>query len=205
VSGPRIGAELRLLAREPDPVAALLAARELGIDRAIHPRVGVSDESLARRAMRLLPEDGRSDRLALAAAGRAVPSPELEQVLDRLAFEAADRDAIVSAASGAEELAGRLSEARRPSETADAVDGAGPEAVALAGALGPEEAARDWLERLRHVKLQIGGRDLLEAGIPEGPAVGRALHAALAAKLDGAAVGREAELAAALRAATETG
>ena len=199
VSGPRIGAELRLLAREPDPVAALLAARELGIDRAIHPRVGLSDESLARRAMRLLPEDGRSDRLALAAAGRAVPSPELEQVLDRLAFEAADRDAIVSAASGAEELAGRLSEARRPSETADAVDGAGPEAVALAGALGPEEAARDWLE------LQIGGRDLLEAGIPEGPAVGRALHAALAAKLDGAAVGREAELAAALRAATETG
>jgi choline dehydrogenase len=43
--------------------------------------------------------------------------------------------------------------------------------------------------------------DLLAAGVPEGPAVGRGLEAALAAKLDGEAADREAELAVALRAA----
>jgi hypothetical protein len=41
--------------------------------------------------------------------------------------------------------------------------------------------------------------------VPRGPDIGRALRAALAAKLDGRAQGREAELAEALRAARTTG
>jgi hypothetical protein len=77
--------------------------------------------------------------------------------------------------------------------------------VALAGAVGAEEPARQWLERLRDVRLEIDGRDLLAAGVPEGPAVGRGLAAARAAKLDGEVAGREAELAAALRGADATG
>lgn len=205
VSGPRIGTELRLLAREPDPIAALAAIRELGVDRAIHPSFGLTDEELARRAIDLLPEGARRDRLALALAARAVAAPELESLLDSLAFEASDRDAITAAASGSDALAARLRAAGRPSQIAAAVAGADAEAVALAGALGPAAAAREWLERLRHVRLEIDGRELLEAGVPEGPAVGRGLAAALAAKLDGTAAGREAELAAALQAARATG
>jgi len=54
------------------------------------------------------------------------------------------------------------------------------------------------LDDLRHVTLEIDGEDLLAAGVPEGPDVGRALAAALDRKLDGEAAGREAELAAAL-------
>ncbi len=79
--------------------------------------------------------------------------------------------------------------------------GAPAELVALAGALGPEEQAREWLEALRHVRLTIDGGDLIAAGVPQGPAIGRGLRAALAAKLDGRASGREQELAAALAAA----
>src|SRR5437588_3521245 len=74
VSGPRIGTELRLLAREPDPIAALAALRPLGVDSAIHPRFGLRDESLARRAIGILPDDGRRDRLALAAAAQRAPA-----------------------------------------------------------------------------------------------------------------------------------
>ena len=81
--------------------------------------------------------------------------------------------------------------------------GAPIELVALAGALGGEPQAREWLERLRHVRLEIDGRDLLVAGVPEGPAIGRGLRAALAAKLDRRASGREQELAEAVRAAGE--
>jgi tRNA nucleotidyltransferase (CCA-adding enzyme) len=51
------------------------------------------------------------------------------------------------------------------------------------------------------VRLEIDGRDLLAAGVGEGPAIGRALRAALAAKLDGRVSGRDAELAEALDAA----
>jgi tRNA nucleotidyltransferase (CCA-adding enzyme) len=59
-------------------------------------------------------------------------------------------------------------------------------------------AAQRWLDDLRHVTLEIDGEDLLAAGVPEGPDVGRALAGALDRRLDGEAAGREAELAAAL-------
>ena len=198
VSGPRVGAELRLLASELDPVTALRGLRELGLDTAIRPGFGLDDEGLARRALALLPDDGRRDRLALAAAARAVPAPELAELLDTLAFEAEDRDAIVLAATRADKVVSALRGASAPSEIATAVRGAPRELVALAGGLGAERQAREWLDRLRHVRLAIDGRDLLAAGVPEGPAIGRGLRAALAAKLDGRASGREQELAEAL-------
>jgi tRNA nucleotidyltransferase (CCA-adding enzyme) len=201
VSGPRIGAELRLLARERDPVSALLALRELGLDAAIQPGFGLRDEALARRALALLPADGRPGRLALAVASLGVPATELAARLDSLAFEADDRDAIVATASHADELAHALASAETPSSIAVAAAGAPAELVALAGALGPQRPARAWLGDLRHVRLTIDGRDLLAAGVPEGPAIGRGLRAALAAKLDQRASGREQELAEALNAA----
>ena len=201
VSGPRIGAELRLMAREEDPVRTLLALRDLGLDRAVHPGFGLEDEALARRALELLPRDGRPERLVLAAASRRVPASELAVLLDSLAFEADDRDAIVAGAARAEDVARALAAAKAPSDIAAAAAGAPVELVALAGALGPEREAREWLERLRYVRLEIDGRDLIAAGVPEGPAIGRALRAALAAKLDRRARDRDQELAEALLAA----
>ncbi|HTU85214.1 MAG TPA: hypothetical protein VMF57_06540 [Solirubrobacteraceae bacterium] len=205
VSGPRIGTELRLLAREKDPVNALLVLRSLGLDAAIHPGFGLRDEALARRALALMPGDARRDRLAVSAASMGLPAADLTALLESLAFEADDRDAVVGTATWADELARALVAARAPSEIAAAAAGAPPELVALAGALGPESQAIEWLEHLRHVRLAIDGRDLLEAGVPEGPAIGRGLRAALAAKLDQRASGREQELAEALGAAGGVG
>jgi tRNA nucleotidyltransferase (CCA-adding enzyme) len=205
VSGSRIGAELRLLAREADPVSALRILGALGIAHTIHPALGLDDEPLARRALALLPDDGRRDRLALALAVRHVPPPELAYLLHTLAFEAGDRNAILAAATRAPALAGELERAGRASEIAHAVGEAGPELVTLAGALGPERQAREWLRDLRHVRLEIDGNDLIEAGVPQGPAIGLALDAALSAKLDGRVSGRDAELGEALQAAQASG
>lgn len=205
VSGPRVGAELRLLSREPDPIRALRGLRDLRLDAAIHPGFGLHDEELARRALALLPDDGRPDLLATAVAARGVPAPELTALLDSLAFEAEDRATVVAAATRAGGVARALEAAGAPSAIADAVRGGPPELVALAGGLGPERQAREWLERLRHVRLSIDGGDLLAAGVPEGLAIGRGLRAALAAKLDGEADGREQELAEALNAAATPG
>lgn len=205
VSRPRIGNELKLLAGEHDPVDALGQARALGLDEAMHPRFGLHDPALARRALLLLGEQGRPDRLSLAAASSRIPAAELARLLDAMAFEAPDREAIVAAATRGEQLSELLAHAQCPSEIAEAVVGAPPELVALAGALGPEEHARQWLHRLSAVRLEIDGGDLLAAGVPEGPGVGRALRAALAAKLDGSVSSREEELAVALKAARERG
>lgn len=205
VSGSRIGAELRLLAREPDPVAAFELLAELGIDVALDPGFGLRDPALARRALELAPDDARADRIVLALAAQHVPAHTLAGLLGPLEFTAADRDEIISGVVRAEGIAHGLAAARTPSEIAAAVGGVSADVVAIAGALGPASAAREWLERLRWVRLGIGGDDLRAMGIPEGPAVGRGLRAALAAKLDGRARNRQQELAEALRAAGDRG
>ena len=208
VSGPRLGTEVRLLAGEADPVAGFGALAALGIDAAIASGLGIRTQEradLARRAIALVPKDGEPADLALAVASLDVPAAELPGLLDRLAFPAARRDRIVAAATRAGALARSLTETDAPSRIAGAV-GSGPiELVALAGAMGAEAPARRWLHELRHVRLDIDGEDLLAAGLAPGPALGAGLAAARAAKLDGRAVGREAELAEALRAARAHG
>lgn len=88
----------------------------------------------------------------------------------------------------------------RPSEASGLAEGRSGVELALARAMGGE-----WLDRYltewREVRLEITGADLLAAGVPEGPAVGRGLDAALRMKLDGELTGPKAELAAALSAA----
>jgi tRNA nucleotidyltransferase (CCA-adding enzyme) len=205
VSGPRIGAELRLLAGEPDPVRAVAGLGALGLDHTLCEGfgLGADDAAVAERALRLLPEDGDRSAVVLAAASRPVEAPRLAGWLDSLEFESGPREAIVAAATRSGALAAELGRAGTPSEIAAAVGAGAPELVALAGALGEraERAAREWLERLRRVELEIDGSDLIAAGIAEGPAIGRGLAAALAAKLDGRAAGRDAELVVALGAA----
>jgi tRNA nucleotidyltransferase (CCA-adding enzyme) len=208
VSGNRLGAELRLLAAEPDPVGAFAALGELGVDASIAPGFGLhaADRAdLATRALALLPADGDRGELVLAVASMDVPAAQLAPLLDRLAFPAGRRDTILAAARRSPRLAEALAHATQPSQIAAAV-GSGPvEQVALAGALGEraQTAARHWLRDLRHVTLEIDGQDLLDAGVAHGPAIGAGLAGARAAKLDGRAAGREAELAEALRAAGE--
>ncbi len=208
VSGPRLGAELRLLAGQGDAVRGFRELSELGVDEALSPRFGIRDDDrdrLARRALELLPGDGATADLVLAVAALEIRPTELEGLLARFAFPAARRDRITAASGRARKLAAQLSAAQEPSQIAAAVGAGPPELVALAGAMGAERAARRWLEELRHVRLEIDGDDLLTAGVAPGPSLGAGLAAARSAKLDGRASGREAELDVALRAAREHG
>jgi tRNA nucleotidyltransferase (CCA-adding enzyme) len=88
----------------------------------------------------------------------------------------------------------------RPSEGVELARGRRPLDLLLARARGAE-----WLDRYltewRDVALEIDGDDLIAAGVPQGPALGRGLAAALRSKLDGEVGGRDEELAAALAAA----
>jgi tRNA nucleotidyltransferase (CCA-adding enzyme) len=208
VSGARIGAELRLALDEPGATGALAALNKLGLLTALHPRVRF-DPIAIERSLELLPADGRPDVLRMAAltlplALRADDArAEIVALLDRLEFTAPDRDRIAIAATAVPRLTDVLPTAALPSQLRAAVDGVPPEGVALAGgvsesATGP---ARRWLTELRGIRLLITGEDLLAAGVPEGPEIGRRLDAALRSRLDGELPdGRDAELAAALAA-----
>jgi tRNA nucleotidyltransferase (CCA-adding enzyme) len=190
VSGDRMGAELRLALREPDPPAAFQAVRDLNpayLPEGFDPRPrGLS------AALELLPDDGRADLLTLAACTAGMDARTLLRWLGDMGFTAPERDLVAAASrfvTGAP-----LRAARTNAEIARAARGAPVEAVALAGG----DNARRWLGELRHVRLEIDGHDLLAAGIPEGPEIGARLQRALDRKLEGEVSGREEELAAAL-------
>ena len=111
-------------------------------------------------------------------------------------------EAVLAAARGVP-VAGELTEtAASPSDAVRLARGHTPVELLLARARGSE-----WLDRYvsdwRSVRLAISGRDLLAAGVAEGPAIGRGLRAALDAKLDGGVGGRDDELRVALAAARD--
>ncbi len=88
----------------------------------------------------------------------------------------------------------------RPSDAVDLAGGRDAVELALARALGAEWLD-DYVGGWYLVELEIDGADLIAAGVPEGPALGRGLAAALRAKVDGEVDSREQELAVALEAA----
>ena len=187
-----MGNELRLVLAEPYPPAVFELARSLNprlLPEGFEPR-----SARLREALALLPPDARRDLVYLGAAVGSVPVAELLGWLHEMEFTSAERDVV---AAGSRPSTWRpLHEARTPAEIARAARGVPVEIVALAGG----DNARRWIEELRHVTLEIDGRDLLAAGVPEGPEIGRRLQLALDRKLDGTldGGGRDAELAAAL-------
>ncbi len=213
ISRSRVGGELRLALTEADALAALRSLNDLGVLSAIDPAL-VLDEPLARRALSLLPREGRPDLLLMASLLLAVGGSGdgdgeriAFELLDGLEFNAGERERITRSATIARSLAQRIARTQRPSQLHDAVFAQPLEAVVLAAASsadgGEDVSAKvaDWLEHLRGVRLAITGDDLLRAGVRGGPELGRRLEIALARKLDGELQGgAQAELAAALEA-----
>jgi tRNA nucleotidyltransferase (CCA-adding enzyme) len=173
VSDDRVENELRRIAAEEDPAQAL----RLILDWGVMPTLDAQ----------------APDRVAEVTRLASAP-PWLEWV-DR---ELAVMLAIVRPLPQVRELAEATPE--RPSEAVRLAATWDPAQLLVARALGAE-----WLDRYagdwRNVGLEITGDDLLAEGIPEGPAIGRGLEAALSGKLDGEISGRDEELRVALAAA----
>jgi tRNA nucleotidyltransferase (CCA-adding enzyme) len=199
VTPERRWGELRRLAEEATGVQGLELLAGWGV---VRPRSG-GPSSGAGSA------DGSADAAtgeegSIAEAGAAGSGPfALARAVDALLAsspwaEEADRaEAILAAALGPEAGEEALASAHpsRPSEGVALARGHDPIELVLARAAGATWLD-DWLT-WREVRLEISGADLTAAGL-QGPAVGRALEAALAAKLDGQAPTRADELRAAL-------
>jgi tRNA nucleotidyltransferase (CCA-adding enzyme) len=184
--------------------ARLLRETDLGTisdDRMESELRRLAAEPKARRGFELLAEWGLLELEPGAAeiVGRVrslVAEPPWSEV-------ASVPDAVLAAALSrgvepAQELASATPE--RPSAAVELARGHSGIELALARALGAEwldPYVADW----RHVRLEIDGRELMNAGVPEGPAVGRGLATALNAKLDGELSGRDDELRVAVEAA----
>ncbi len=214
VSGARIGAELWLATEEFPPGASFASLGELGVLESL-ALPSPFDAQLLRDAYALQPPDAVADIVEMAVLFHPAAAPteadrqRAGELMRDLEFSAETRERVLAAAFDAPALVAGIERAERPSQLRALLAGRPVEAVALAGALAGRSSreaqarAESWLTELREVRLEIGGDDLLAAGLPEGPEIGRRLERALDLKLDGEldGAGREAELSAALAAA----
>jgi tRNA nucleotidyltransferase (CCA-adding enzyme) len=178
----------------------LLRAADLGTvseDRRRAELTRLAAEATAPRGFELLAKWGliepREGGVELAACLlKLLAEPAWADLVPR---EAAVLAAVCGPAGAELELADAAP--KRPSEAVELARGRDSVELALSRVLGAE-----WLDEYvgswRSVALEIDGEDLIAAGVPEGPALGRGLEAALRGKLDGEVSGREEELAAAL-------
>ena len=198
VSGGRIRDELIDLLAEPEAPRSVGRMAELGLGRALHPRLAMEPELVA--GAQLGAAQTAADPALAALAAMCVGAAEgLAPWVQGLALGADARDAVLRAARTAPTLAEELRKDLRDSQLHELLEGEPPECLALALALGaPGEPVLRWLGALRSTRLEITGADLLAAGVAESPAVGLALRETLRRKLDGELSGREQELQSAL-------
>jgi tRNA nucleotidyltransferase (CCA-adding enzyme) len=199
VSADRTGRELVKILEETEAPAAVKRLKELEIHTALHPALDPDPEQVASAALGAVTLG--ANRVTSELAAMVVGDPqELDLWVAALPLEARDRDAVARAARVGPRLCAALREREHtPSELRALLGSEPPEALALALALGaPAEPVLRWATSLSAVGLEIGGDDLLDAGVPEGPAIGRALEETLRRKLDGLVDGRDEELETAL-------
>jgi tRNA nucleotidyltransferase (CCA-adding enzyme) len=172
----------------------LLLATDLGTvsaDRVTAEIVRTAEEDVAVRAFRLIDEWGLlaigSERLSLLAeAAEYLRTDPWSRIVPRatvLATILTADDALLRATA---ELASQPGpgEGAAPSRLFELASRYNDVELAIARAMGAE-----WLDlhvsEWRRVELRIDGRSLSEAGVPEGPAIGAGLRAALHARIDG--------------------
>ncbi|HEY6112761.1 MAG TPA: CBS domain-containing protein [Gaiellaceae bacterium] len=203
LSSSRLRDELVTLLEDPAAPDGIRRLGELGADRAIHPQLRGDAQAgeLFERVLELRDELGADVpiwRLGLAAIARDLTAEEAYGWLDRLKVRRRDSELIVGAIAVAPRIVERLrSERLEPAEVVALADRFAPDAPLFALALDDRTELRDYFARLRDVRLDIGGADLLALGIAESPRIGEILAEIRRRKLNGELDGRDAELAAA--------
>lgn len=201
ISGARLRRELALTFEESVAPQAIRLANELGILRAIHRRLSVEAHVLA------------AWRDALGGEHRA-PADELGFCL--IASTATLDD--VASLSARLQLAGRYERALTdfvrlrdasdkltpddPVSVVDMLDGQAPAAVWAVSLLDDgraAQAAKNYLDRWRHVRPQLSGDDLIAMGATPGPTLGAILRDLRNARLEGRIQNRDDELTLARR------
>lgn len=216
LSGSRVFHELRLILDEKSALACLLRMEEYGLLARIHPCLGLKGKRPSfleelqgvRDWYRLSYEEPAVESwklFLLGLADGAMPDAAAEMVANlgfaerqRRQFLAV-REALGRSIGSLIRWHGQSGTGGRASELAGILSGLSVEAILLLMAKSTKDDVRkalaNYLTRLRHLRPDIDGADLLGLGLAPGPEYTRILRAVLRAKQDGEADCREAQLA----------
>ena len=197
ISGDRLRKELQLCLKEERSGEMLMRADQLGVMGAIHSSLAGSGE-VVQSATEKSGKRSLEEQVYLGLLAYPLTQAEGEQFIIRLRmpprWTTVVRDTIALKSklpwfSDATLSPAKLYEALAPSTLA---------AVQACALAAPSEEARRnltlFLDKLRHVKPALGGRDLIELGVAQGPAIGEMLVRLRSARLEGAVTNRSEEV-----------
>lgn len=196
ISGDRLRRELQLWLEEEPRLHILARADGLGLMAAIHPALAGAGTSASRMA------SGRAGhttdaKVCLALLALSVSRTDGEAIIDRLRMPPGWAAVVRDTIELRERLSGLAEAAESPSRLYQWLSPFDDAAVRVWSLAAPDAREREalalYLDKLRHVRPALNGRDLMALGVPQGPAVGAMLARLRSAKLEGAAEGRSQE------------
>lgn len=210
LSSARLRDELVALLDEERVEFALERLESLGLEQAVHARfrAGARERALVRRADEVVRRHHLETelprwRLRLLWLLRDLEPEEIAAWACRMRLRRRDADVLERGHLVAQRVVRRLASGPGEAELAELLRHEPLEAAVMAIVLGESVAAPSrvgrYLDVTRHVRLEIGGDDLIALGVPSGPRVGDVLASVLRLKINGTVAGRDDELAAARR------
>ncbi|MEE4274808.1 MAG: CBS domain-containing protein [Thermoleophilia bacterium] len=210
LSSARLRDELVVLLDEEKIEFALERLEDLGLEEAVHARfrAGARERALVRRGDEVvrrhhLEREIPRWRLRLLLLLLELEPEEIAAWARRMRVRRRDADVLERGHLVARRVVRRLASGPGEAELAELLRHEPLEAAVLAIVLGESVAAPSrvghYLDVTRHVRLEIGGEDLLALGLSRGPRVGEVLASVLRLKVNGTVAGRDEELAAARR------
>lgn len=199
LSGHRILDQLRLVCEEPAPWPTVERLDALGVFQALHPLLtGTAATKHAFFAVQTWLQSPARHEIAniepwvlnFVALFSPYAPPVIESMLKRLHPNNRTQDAL-RAVPVMRRIAKTLAATTRhaASEVYRLLSPVPVDTVLFFGITSDDAAVRtycrDYLTRLRHIRLSIDGRTLHALGVPQGPAYKRILEAVLYAKLNG--------------------
>lgn len=213
LSGTRVMHELQLIVSEDDPLACLNRMQELGIMEAIHPQLKLTKDriqvliELAKvhswyKLLYLEPEV-EPWKLYFLGLAMGIKRDEISHVTKRLHFTKREereflqlRDMIGDALM---KLMGWREGKSKLSRLYSILHPIPVEGILFLMARSRKEHIRrnisQYLARLRYIEIEVSGNDLHALGIEPGPVYSHILDKLMAAKIDGLAETKEAQLA----------
>lgn len=209
VSGARIREEMLDIIDEESPAAMFQRLEELGVlglllyERAPGQEVlgalRAAEQAYSRMGVRFRRPPRRRVTL-LAAMAHGATRTQAEHWLRHLRFGREYGEPTIAVAEKAPAVLRTLRDRRKmvDSRLYHALVGLPDETVIYTWALGDERVrgrVERFVDELSRIQMEVSGQDLKEMGIQPGPAYSAILARALDDRLDGRAVGRDAELA----------
>lgn len=189
LSSDRVRHELERIFAEPMALTTLTRAREEGILEAVHPALAKTPAALERIKDSVLPVGESRGAILLAALVWGTSTGERLAIRDRLRL-GARWSRVMSEVGELHDASEDLStDSIAPSRIRERLAGFADATLEAGALLTTQEnlrrAIRLYLDRLRHVRPILSGRDLIALGATEGSQIGRLLEELRDVRLDG--------------------